>query len=197
MGWLDDLNLDIKQETYEGFEKWEEKLKNMNSKKRQQIIPQDKERQSPLEIRKRYIEIVLQDTGLDDELIHEYARRMIRNWDYDPSDPALRYWDDRCHHEYATKGQDERDRIFGRIVRFWAYKKKIHANLDSPKGLVYIQKARKMADEGKFKYEDWVLAQAIHYPRCYLKYLTYRKGQEITRQWIRGGRYRPALFNIK
>jgi len=196
MGWLDDLNLDIDPSDTTRFEKWEKKINALESDRRSQFIPKDRIHKSPLQVRKEYIEAALSSLDVPDEIIHTYARRMIRNWDYDPTDPALSYWDDKCHHIYATKGLDERDREFRKIVRYWATKKKILANLDSEKGLRYLERAREMADEGKFKYEDWVLAQAIHYPRCYMKYLVYRKAPEITRQWIRGGRYRPALFKI-
>lgn len=196
MGWIEELNLDIDVQDVEQFDKWEQKLSRLAQDKRTQIIPVDKDEPSPLEVRKRYIESALDTLDEDEDTIYEYARRMIRNWDYDPTDPVLDYWDDKCHCINATKGPDERDENFKAVVRFWVAKKKIIGYVDSPKGGTYIRKAREMADKGRFKYEDWVLAQAIHYPRCYMKHLVYKKAPDITRQWIRGGRYRPALFNI-
>lgn len=205
MGWLDDLDKYIEPSSIDEYIEWKthiEYIKSQLEEKNVQILPIDSiNKESELEKRKQYITTTIKkmvrELNLSTEEQKIYARRMLQNWDYDPTDPLLFYWDSRCHWLYATKGPDERDGMFRLIVRYWVDKDRILGYIDDDKNSQIIKSAREMADVGKFRYDDWILAQAVaFYPTCYLSKLKNKYAVKITTSWIRGGRYKPALFNI-
>lgn len=207
MDWLDKIretsDWNPNQEEISKFIEWKRKKEEILSKRKNLQVKTVKPlpEKSSLYLRKEYISQTLSrlhESGsysVDD--IKRMAYRMIVNWDYDPSDPFLCHWDDKCHPLYALCSEDERDKRFKKVIMDHLYRTHL---LKYGKGELEkdIVASRQVCDNGSFKYEDYVLAHiCYYYPRCYTNNLRGKTSETIVRQWIMDGRTMPFEVRIK